>query len=980
MWELHQRVPHGRLSLRNFSLLVTVVLVTFLGISSLFTQTAHADAIVTRDGSNVTYQSDSYTPVDKSQLPSDILQQAPTTTGYRYIDTNNPKAYFIFTTGDASKATSGYYVTYDFVPPGNYSNPSPRVNVTISATAPAASTDNTKEVSACDGETMGGIGFIVCPTVNFIAKGMDKIYSIISGFLEVKTVTGNTNSSIYQLWSVVRDVANVAFVIAFLVIVYSQITSVGISNYGIKSMLPRLMVAALLVNVSFWICAAAVDASNILGYSIHSLFVGLMDKYSVGGNYTGSMPTWGQIAGYALSGGAATGIVLGGGLFIAASTVGGAIYLLIPFLLGAIVAALVALIVLATRQALITVLIIIAPLAFVAYILPNTEKYFKQWREGLTTLLVLFPIFSAVFSGAQLAGMAIVQSAGGNIFTIMLGMAVQVAPLAITPMLVKFSGSIMGKVAGMANNSGKKLTDKSREWSKGKALEHKNKVLADQNRFIKRNPLNRATKAIDTRRRHKEGRRKTYEAMAENRFADTKKGHKLEAMNRGTANQKKRIENRFADSRQGRQLELESLGIGVDKQEIENSMMRSDEGHRITHRQRTAEVDKTRVGTEFEETQLGHQVDRAKRVAESEKKRIDNTHQADWDNATRTDAGLYALNLGVKDSESKAATAKGKLEKVDAEVVSQGANSEHILSLRGANARAQAGMLKIAHDLQEENVIQSAATTGKGMAERATAEYRTKVLTENTMVIDGKTIVEYSGGVKGESGRNAVIAKAKAEGSAVLMEDIKNIRSTMPYPLSTDNDELYDEFKKTDDLAKKVAYAQAMGKNGGPGIGKLRSLLEELGSDGGTILAQDQLSNFKEILASESSIMSAGKDIEFYLTNSSHKDKEGKVILKTDGTPKYKTFHELSHDLSTWKNLSPAAFAGQNASTQFFALEQLHDEDHEAYMRIIDGIRTNPGALGQVKQGVVEKFSIYSDSVIDAMKKQGQTPVAGEKK
>lgn len=980
MWELLNRVPHGRLSLRNFSLLVTAILVTLLGVVTLYSTPAYAAEKAVRSGTGVIYQENTYMPVGANQMPADVLKEIPDATGYRFLSADNSKAYFVFTSGTASEATSGYYVVYDYTSPNKYGDkPSPPVSVAISpepTNGADGSTEGPEDVSSCDGSTMGGIGYFVCPTVSFIARGMDKIYGIIANFLEVKTVTGDTNSSIYQLWSVVRDIANVAFVIAFLVIVYSQITSVGISNYNIKSMVPRLMIAAILVNISFWVCAAAVDASNILGYSIHNLFSALMDKFSVGGNYTGTIPTWETIAAVALSGTA----LAAGGYFIVAATVGGAIYLLIPFLLGAIVSALVALLVLAARQAMITVLIIIAPLAFVAYVLPNTEKHFNKWREGLTTLLILFPIFSVIFSGAQLAGMAIVQSAGGNLLTIILGMAVQVTPLAITPILVKFSNGIIGKVASMANGQGKKLVDKSRDWSKGKAQEHKNKVLADQNRYFKNNPLNRATKAIDSRRRHVEGRRKVYEGMADNRFAATKQGRNLEAMNKSVTNNKQRIDNDFANSERGRQLELQSRHLGVQKQEIDNSLLRSDAGHRFTGRQKLAEIDKSRVGNEFEESTLGHQVDRAKRVVEQEGKRVTNTHQSEWDNAVRTDAGLYQLNLGVKASEAKAAVAKAKLEKVDAEVVAEGSSSEHILQLRGVDAHTQAGMLNIAHDLRTDTLVASAAAISKGQAERVTAEYKTQAFTDNVVTIDGQTIVEYAGGVKGESGRNAVLAKAKSESSAVLMEDIKNIGSTMDYSVSTDNNKLYENFKGTDDLAQKIAYVKAMAGNGGPGITVLRGLLENLGTDGGGVVSPDDLNAFKEILASEPKIMSAGKDIEFYLTNSAHQDADGNVIIKADGKPDYKSFSEISDDLSTWKNLSPSAFASQSPATQFFALKELHDRDPKAYKRIIDGIRTNPGALASVKQRVVDSFSIYSKDVIEEMEKNGEHPVPGEMK
>lgn len=240
--------------------------------------------------------------------------------------------------------------------------------------------------------------------------------------------------------------------------------------------------------------------------------MGLIDKFSIGANYDGnaSIPTWEQVTLLALAG---TGVAVGG-YTILATTVSGSLPLLLPFLVGGILAVLVALIVLAARQALITVFIIISPLAFVAYVLLNTEKWFTKWRETLTTLLLLFPIFSVVFSGAQLAGIAIIQSAGGNLFTIILGLATQVAPIVVTPLLVKFSGGLIGKIAGLVNNPNKGLVDRTRKWAEGVSQERKNKILGDQNRMNRFNnswfnPATKASKAINNRRRYIEGRRKS---------------------------------------------------------------------------------------------------------------------------------------------------------------------------------------------------------------------------------------------------------------------------------------------------------------------------------------------------------------------------------------------------------------------------------------------------------------------------------------
>ena len=126
-----------------------------------------------------------------------------------------------------------------------------------------------------DGSTttcnIDGVGWIVCSAMTFIGKLNDKVFGFLNNFLEIKTQLLSNNGT-QKAWTTFRDIANVAFVVAFLVLIYSQVTGGGITNYGIKKMLPKLVVAAILVNVSFIFCQLLVDISNIIGNSIYNLF------------------------------------------------------------------------------------------------------------------------------------------------------------------------------------------------------------------------------------------------------------------------------------------------------------------------------------------------------------------------------------------------------------------------------------------------------------------------------------------------------------------------------------------------------------------------------------------------------------------------------------------------------------------------------------------------------------------------------------
>ena len=62
------------------------------------------------------------------------------------------------------------------------------------------------------------------------------------------------------------------------------------------------------------------------------------------------------------------------------------------------------------RQAILIFLLMISPVAFALYCLPNTEKYFKKWWDLLIKTLVVYPVIVILFCMAQV--MAIIFGSG----------------------------------------------------------------------------------------------------------------------------------------------------------------------------------------------------------------------------------------------------------------------------------------------------------------------------------------------------------------------------------------------------------------------------------------------------------------------------------------------------------------------------------------------------------------------------------------
>ena len=458
-------------------------------------------------GHNLTYNKEKYTKVSDDKkikqfnLPDNSLV-------YVNEDKNKKETKVIyFPSSEISSLSSATYAVYSFTPPNTYEQTS---NSTISIESPSENSTGT----SCD---VQGIGWIICPVSNWLADGIDFMYSALQEFLKTKPLeTTNQNSGIYLAWVIMRNISNVAFIVAFLVIIYSQLTSVGISNYGVKKMLPRLVIAAVLVNLSFTFCAVLLDLSNIAGYAFQDAFMGIKNTISTVGENTGVGWTWSEVIVMILSNGA-----LAGGVVATVAMGAELLPLALSALVGIGLVLLLVLLIMAARQALIVILIIISPLAFVCYLLPGTEKWFKKWRDLFFTMLVFFPAFAVIFGGAQLAGIIIIQNATGANGGIMqiLGMIVQVIPLALTPIILKLSGGVLGKFAGFVNDKNKGLYDRTKNYSKDRRETIKNKKLANAN-MARFNP-NRLRRWADHKGRALKKDLETSQKNAENSFRNT---------------------------------------------------------------------------------------------------------------------------------------------------------------------------------------------------------------------------------------------------------------------------------------------------------------------------------------------------------------------------------------------------------------------------------------------------------------------------
>ena len=129
----------------------------------------------------------------------------------------------------------------------------------------------------------GSSNWIACPIIDNSSVASEAMQAFITGMLQVNTklfsnVDGENGT--FEAWSAFRNIANIVFIIVFIIVIISQVTGVGIDNYGIKKILPKLVLGALLVNVSYFICQACVDVGNITGGGIKNIFEGIEHSLS----------------------------------------------------------------------------------------------------------------------------------------------------------------------------------------------------------------------------------------------------------------------------------------------------------------------------------------------------------------------------------------------------------------------------------------------------------------------------------------------------------------------------------------------------------------------------------------------------------------------------------------------------------------------------------------------------------------------------
>src|SRR3989344_7809791 len=183
-------------------------------------------------------------------------------------------------------------------------------------------------------------------------------------------------------WKTIRDVANMGFIFFLLYAAIKTILGMGDNT---QKLIVNIVVVAILINFSLFFTKVVIDASNILAVTFY-------DAIAPNALPSSSSPSLGLSTSLMVplqltSLWKANQIGLNGKTMIIVGVMGTIVSLIAAFVFFAVA------IMLVIRFVVLIFVLILSPLAFMGFILPQLKQYKDQWQEALLGQAFFAPIY-----------------------------------------------------------------------------------------------------------------------------------------------------------------------------------------------------------------------------------------------------------------------------------------------------------------------------------------------------------------------------------------------------------------------------------------------------------------------------------------------------------------------------------------------------------------------------------------------------------
>ncbi len=313
---------------------------------------------------------------------------------------------------------------------------------------PSDTTDNQRP--NCD---QGGFTWLLCPVIDNLSSAISNLAKdVLEPLLQVKPISADNTPELYKTWTHIRDFTEVLFILVFIIIIIATVMQDDIpffSQYTIKRTLPRLVIASVLVQFSFLMSGLLVDIGNVLGGGIGNLLVAITD------------PSKGPASFSNLVGNLVTDSVLAvtslGALAVLASWT-----VALPILASLFLSLLVVFLTLGARYLLISVLVVLSPLAMLAWVLPNTEKQLGDWFKFFFRLILMYPLVIGIITFAGIVSQILpfsgetAPSGGAAVAAALIRPLIVIAAFAIIPVSFRLAGRVLHRAYGFLSGAAQK--------------------------------------------------------------------------------------------------------------------------------------------------------------------------------------------------------------------------------------------------------------------------------------------------------------------------------------------------------------------------------------------------------------------------------------------------------------------------------------------------------------------------------------------
>lgn len=287
------------------------------------------------------------------------------------------------------------------------------------------------------------LSWVVCPVISAAQGLANTIYEFVEDQLQFRVEDGNkkdslgdkeTREDVKNVWNNFRILVSALVVILMLAMVIGQAIGSGpFDAYTVKKMLPRLVAGVILIQLSWPIFSWVINFVDDLGRGLADIMYAPFD----GADALNLNEILKGFEGYA--GGFSWIGIVGG---IVAAVV--APFFLLGILLTVLAALFAGFLTLIFRKILIILALIFAPVALIAWMMPNDglRRYWKLWWDNFIKALIMFPLIIAIIAGGRIFA-KIGSGQGGDFVGFFIVLVGFFGPLFILPKTFKWGGTVM---------------------------------------------------------------------------------------------------------------------------------------------------------------------------------------------------------------------------------------------------------------------------------------------------------------------------------------------------------------------------------------------------------------------------------------------------------------------------------------------------------------------------------------------------------